>query len=150
MSAGPRPTTVRFTIAGGYSWTAISALRRHQERDAARMPELQRGVGVLREEDLLDGHRFGRMRRDDATERLVNVAEPRGPAELLGHRRSCPLRSARSRVPSSCTTPQPVRRLPGSMPRTRMAAQAISASACSLSSKSEKTFWMSSWSSSAS
>ena len=94
-------------------------LRRHQQRDAARLPELQRAGGVLVDEGLLDRRRLGPERQQHRGQRRVQAAEPRR------ERRRPPTRRPRSphggcRVPSTSTTPQPVRRSPGSIPMTRI------------------------------
>ena len=54
FSAPPTPTTASLIARGAYSWTP-SAAGTARERRAARLPELERAVGVLGEEHALDG-----------------------------------------------------------------------------------------------
>ena len=91
FSAWPTPTTVFLTRFAAYSATGRPGERRHQQRDAARLAELQRRLRVLVDEGLLDRDLVRRQVGDDRGEAVVELAQALG--ERAGRR-------------SEATTPQ--------------------------------------------
>ena len=72
FSARPNPTTARLISAGVYSAIGTPRRRGRQQRDAARVPELERAANVLGVEDVLDG---------DAVRPALFERAPRGRRE---------------------------------------------------------------------
>ena len=76
FSAWPAPTMVFFTRLGAYSATGRPGARRDQHRDAARLAELERRVGVLVDEGRFDRGLVRRVLLDDAHEPVMDRDEP--------------------------------------------------------------------------
>jgi hypothetical protein len=92
--------------------------RRHQHRNAPRLPELQRASPVPVDEGHLDrrglrrmaGHNRGQLACSDRSR-----SDRASPSD-----RQMPLATWRNRLPSTSTTPQPRHLRPGSIPMMRM------------------------------
>ena len=83
FSAWPAPTMVFFTRFGAYSATRTAGLRRHQQRDAARLAELQRRGRVAVDEGRLDRRLVGPEFVDDAREPVMDRHQPLGQRQLV-------------------------------------------------------------------
>ena len=82
FSPWPVPVTVFLTTLGGYSATRRPALRRRQQRHAARLAELQGGARILVDEGLLDGGLLRLEAGDHLDQPLVDGAQAVGQVVL--------------------------------------------------------------------
>src|SRR5438477_4206224 len=155
LSAAPWPTVASFTSPGVYSWSALSAVATAARTAPRASPRRSALCGLRATNARSTATAAGvhlPMRRTHSAWRRANrtAAVARDPSAIV------PLATWRSPRPRSSTTPQPVSRLPGSMPSTRNHPSAPHHAADSRSSSSaamsmfEDTDWTSSWSSSAS
>ncbi len=91
FSAPPVPTTASFTDLGLYSWTCTSTLEPGAQHGAPGLTELQGGVGIAGEDELLHRHLVGPVllhHRGDAVEDRPQPLRPAlaaNPDTAAGH-----------------------------------------------------------------
>ena len=121
FSPWPTPMTAFLTALGAYSATVQPGKRRHQHGDAARLAELQRRHRVLVDEGLLDRRLVRRACAPAPRAARHATGSAATASAALSSDFTVPEATKRSELPSVSTTPQPVRRSPGSMPMMRIA-----------------------------